>query len=143
MIPASLVQSALQEVTAKKKIVEDRAQQLEEAQASLQAAEVHSPVDGTVVARQAAVGKPATEAGDEFFQIATDLYALEVAVEPKAEDLKRIQPGQPAMVLVLDLQSQGMPGTVKAIKGSQVVVEFTSNQPAIKPGMQADVRLKL
>jgi multidrug resistance efflux pump len=136
-------QSALEDVAAKKKIVQDRAQQLEEAQTNLQAAEVHSPVNGTVVGRKAEAGKPAMEAGGEFFQIATDLYALEVTVEPKPEDLKRIHPGQPALVLVLDLESQGMPGAVKEIKANLVVVEFNSNTPAIKPGMPADVRLKV
>ena len=137
------VQNALREVTAKKKIVQDREQQLEEAQGNLDAADVRSPVDGTVVGRKAEIGKPAVEAGDEFFQIATDLYALEVTVEPKPEDLKRIQPGQQALVLLLDLQSQALPGVVKEIKDNQVVVEFQSNLPAIKPGMVADVRFKL
>jgi len=137
------VQNALREVTAKKKIVQDREQQVEEAQGNLQAAEVRSPVDGTVVGRKAEIGKPAIDGGGEFFQIATDLYALEVTLEPKPEELKRIQPGQQAMVLILDLQSQGLPGAVREIKGNQVVVEFESNSPAIKPGMVADVRLKL
>jgi HlyD family secretion protein len=137
------VQNALREVTAKKKIVQDREQQLEEAQGNLQTAEVRSPVDGTVVGRKAEIGKQANEAGGEFFQIATDLYALEVTLEPKPEELQRIRPGQQAMVLVLDLQSQGLQGVVREIKGNQVVVEFESNLPAIKPGMLADVRLKL
>jgi hypothetical protein len=78
-----------------------------------------------------------------LFQIATDLYALEVAVEPKAEILKRFAPGQPALVLVLDLQSAAMPGVVREIKDNQAIVEFNSVLPAIKPGMQADVRFKL
>src|SRR5947207_419992 len=42
------VQAALKQVEAAKRIVEDKAGQLEEAQADLQAAEVHSPVDGYV-----------------------------------------------------------------------------------------------
>jgi multidrug resistance efflux pump len=137
------VQNALREVAAKKRIAQDREQQLEEAQGNLGAAEVRSPVDGTVVGRQAEIGKPANEAGGEFFQIATDLYALEVTLSPKPEELNRIRPGQQAMVLVLDLQSQGLQGVVREIKGNQVVVEFESNLPAIKPGMLADVRLKL
>jgi preprotein translocase subunit YajC len=48
----------------------------------------------------------------------------------------------PALVLVLDLDSSGLPGTVKEIKDNQVIVEFASGIPAIKPGMVADVRLK-
>jgi FKBP-type peptidyl-prolyl cis-trans isomerase 2 len=78
-----------------------------------------------------------------LFQIATDLYAMEVALEPKAELLKRIVPGQPALVLVLDLQSTAMEGVVREIKDNQVIVEFNSTLPAIKPGMRADVRFRL
>jgi len=136
------VESTQRDVTARKKIVQDCERQLEEAQESLLAADVRSPVDGTVVVRKAEIGKPASDAGDEFFQIATDLYQLEVSVEPKPEDLKRIQPGQPALVLILDLQSQALPGVVREIKDNQVIVDFECNLPAIRPGMLADVRLK-
>jgi multidrug resistance efflux pump len=99
-------------------------------------------VDGYVVSRKGEVGGSAG-ISDELFQIATDLYALEVAVEPKAELLKRIVPGQEALVLVLDLQNTAMPGVVREIKDNQIIVEFNSTLPTIKPGMQADVRFKL
>ncbi|MCX6631192.1 MAG: biotin/lipoyl-binding protein [Candidatus Solibacter sp.] len=136
------IQSGVDEVNGAKKIVADRIRLLEEAQDNLSAAEVHSPVDGYVVSRKGEVGGSAG-LSDELFQIATDLYALEVAVEPKAEVLKRIVPGQEALVLVLDLQSAAMPGVVREIKDNQAIVEFNSTLPAIKPGMQADVRFKL
>jgi hypothetical protein len=64
-------------------------------------------------------------------------------VEGKPEVLKRIVPGQPALVLVLDLQSTAMPGVVREVKDNLATVEFSSALPAIKPGMQADVRFKL
>jgi HlyD family secretion protein len=137
------VQAALSQVAAAKRIVGDKAGLLEEAQVDLQAAEVHSPVDGFVISRHGEVGKSAEEFGEEFFQIATDLYALEVTVEPTPDALKRIHPGQQALVLLLDLQSSGMEGSVKQIRDTQVIVEFNSANPAIKPGMLADVRLKL
>ena len=136
------IQSGMDEVNGAKKIVADKVRQLEEAQDNLSAAEVHSPVDGYVVSRKGEVGGSAG-LSDELFQIATDLYALEVAVELKAELLKRIVPGQEALVLVLDLQSAAMPGVVREIKDNQATVEFNSTLPAIKPGMQADVRFKL
>jgi multidrug resistance efflux pump len=139
-LAAENVQSALQEVSNAKRIVDDKNRELEEAQANLQDAEVHSPVDGLVVARSGEAGKPA---GGELFEIATDLYALEVAAEAPEAVLKRLHPGQQALVLVLDLQSAGMPGAVKTIKDNQVIVEFSSTMPAIKPGMLASVRLKL
>ena len=137
------VQAALKQVEAAKRIVEDKAGQLEEAQADLQAAEVHSPVDGYVISRQGEAGKPADEFGEEFFRIATDLSALEVTVEPAPHVLKRMHPGQQALVLLLDLQSSAMEGIVNKIGDTQVIVEFTSASPAIKPGMLADVRFKL
>jgi hypothetical protein len=77
-----------------------------------------------------------------LFQIATDLYALEVPLEAKPEVTKRIHPGQPATVFVLDLQSTGLPGMVKEVKESEVIVEFGSIMPTIRPGMRADVRLR-
>jgi len=138
-----LMQEALRDLAAKRKILQERTQQVDEAKENLLTAEVRSPVDGIIVGRKAAIGKPADEAGNEFFQIATDLYALEVALEPKPQDLKRIQAGERALVLVLDLQSQGLPGAVRSVQGSQVLVEFECNLPGIKPGMLADVRLKL
>jgi multidrug resistance efflux pump len=137
------IQSGIDEAGAARKIVADKMRLLEEAQGNLSAAEVHSPVDGYVVSRKGEVGDSARGPGDELFQIATDLYAMEVALEPKPELLKRIVPGQPALVLVLDLQNAAMPGVVREIKDNQVIVEFDSTLPAIKPGMQADVRLKL
>jgi multidrug resistance efflux pump len=136
------VQSATEEVAAARKIVADKTKALEDAQYALSAAEVHAPVDGYVVSRKGEVGADAQQAG-ELFQIATDLYALEVVLEPKAEILKRLIPGQPALVLVLDLQSAAMEGAVREIKDNQAIVEFNSATPAIRPGMNADVRLKL
>jgi multidrug resistance efflux pump len=137
------VQGGTEAVNGARKLVADKMRLLEEAQTNLSAAEVHSPVDGYVVSRKGEVGGSAAEQGDELFQIATDLYSMEVALEPKAELLKRIVPGQPVLVLVLDLQNTAMPGVVGEIKGNQAIVEFDSTLPAIKPGMRADVRFKL
>jgi multidrug resistance efflux pump len=137
------IQSGMDEVNGGRKIAADKIRLLEEAQGNLSAAEVHSPVDGYVVSRKGEVGGSAEGLGDELFQIATDLYALEVAVEPKADLLKRMAPGQAALVLVLDLQSAAMTGVVREIKDNRVTVEFNSALPGIKPGMLADVRFRL
>ena len=139
----SNVQSAIDALTAAKKVLAEKSQQLEDAQGAFEAAEVRSPVDGLIVGRKGDLGMPVRESGDQLFQIATDVYALEVPVEPKPDVLKRLRPGQPALVVVLDLQTGGMPGTVKEIKGTEAIIEFTSTLPAIRPGMRADVRLKV
>lgn len=139
-LSAEQVQVALNALSDAKKALLDRNQELEAAQNNMQSADVESPVDGTVVGRNGEVGKPASA---ELFDIATDMYALEVALEPKPEILQRLRPGQPALVLILDLQSAGIPGRVKEIKDNQVIVEFNCALPAVRPGMPVDVRLQL
>jgi HlyD family secretion protein len=138
-LSAGQVQSALNALSAARKDLSDRNQELEAAQENIQSAEVRSPVDGTVVARNGEVGRPA---GADLFEIATDMYALEVAVTPEPGVLQRLRPGQPALVLIPDLQSAGISGQVSEIKGGEVVVEFNCALPAVRPGMTVDVRLK-
>ena len=139
------VAAASVKVNDAKNALTQKSRELEGTEGQYAAAEVHAPSDGVVVGRKGEAGKPAQEFGDQLFQIATDIYALEVPLLAKPEVLKRIHPGQSATVLVLDLQSAGIPGTVKEIKEKEgeIVVEFGSTVPAIRPGMRADVRLRL
>jgi multidrug resistance efflux pump len=138
------LQSAQKDVDNARKFAADQRAQLEEAQANMAASEVHSPVDGYVVAREGEVGKSAEEVGDKLFTIASDLFALEVVLEPKDEVLKRIIPGMPVTVNVLDLDGASFEGKVKEIKDKdhQVIVEFGSANPGVKPGMIASIRFK-
>jgi len=136
------VQNTLKELDNAKRVLAGKNQDLESAQSAVLAAVVESPVDGLVVARQGEVGQPAQELGANLFQIATDLFDLEVVIEPQPEVLKRMRPRQPALVVIPDLQSTGYPGEVKTIEEKQVVIAFQSPTPAIRPGMVADVRLK-
>ncbi len=138
-----ILKSATERLESAKKLLEDKSHELELVQGAYQAGEIQSPVDGLVVSRKGEVGKPAQEVGDALFTIATDIYALEVAVEPAADVLKRMYPGQAALIAVLDVQAGGIPGTVREIKGPQAIVEFNSTIPAIRPGMRAEVRLKM
>jgi HlyD family secretion protein len=139
-LSAGQLQSALNDLSAAQKDVLDRNQLLEAARNNMQSAEVRSPVDGTVVGRNGEVGGPA---GADLFDIATDMYALEVPLEPEPRVLQRLRPGQPALVLIPDLQSAGIEGQIREIKGNEVIVEFYSTLTAIRPGMPVDVRLKL
>ena len=127
------MQTAATRVAEARATLAQKQQELQDAEGDYEAAEVRAPVDGTVVGRKGEPGKPADEAGDQLFQIATDLYALEVTLEAKPEVTKRIHPGQPATVMVLDLQSMGLPGTVKEVKETEVIVEFGSTMPGDPP----------
>jgi multidrug resistance efflux pump len=138
------VEATQRDAANARKGVEDRRGALEDAQQNVAASEIHSPVDGYVVAREGELGTNAEALGERLFTIATDLYALEVVLEPKPDVLKRIIPGMPATVLVLDLESAAFEGKVKEVKEkeSQVIVEFGSANPGVKPGMVADVQFR-
>jgi multidrug resistance efflux pump len=138
------VQGAQKDLDNARKFAADKRALLEEAADALAASEVRSPADGYLVAREGEIGKSAEGLGDQLFTIATDLFALEVVLEPKEEMMKKIIPGMPVTVNILDLDSAAFEGTVKEIndKDHQVIVEFGSANPAVKPGMVADVRFK-
>jgi multidrug efflux pump subunit AcrA (membrane-fusion protein) len=139
---ASRVQDTLKQLDNAKRLLAARNAELEDAQNAVAAGVVESPVDGLVVARQGELGQPVAELGGELFQIATDLYDLEVVVEPSPEIRKRMRPHEPALVIIPDLQNTGYPGEVKQFVDKQVVIGFTSPTPAIRPGMVAEVRLR-
>ncbi|MBL8177597.1 MAG: biotin/lipoyl-binding protein [Bryobacterales bacterium] len=123
--------------------LEEREAALEEATEDLESANILAPVDGLVIKLGVDAGAEVSRAMQDLVQIATDPDLLEVVVEPDAAALERLQPGMPALIQVPDVTSEGLEGTVKEIKGNQVIVEFTSPYPAIKHGMSAAVRIKI
>ena len=130
-----------QELENSKKILDDKSRQLEEAQSGVQAAEVHSPVTGLVVARHGEVGKQ-QEQGSELFQIATDLSALAVEVEPEPPVMARLKPGQAAVIFVADVP-EGISGQLSDVEAGRVRLQFVSPSALVKPGMTAQVRIRL
>lgn len=137
------IDALLKEQDAAKKTLEERTQELEAAQADLAAAEVHAPVDGLVVGRRGNAGDNVNRSMKDLFLIATDLSRLAVVVEPPAPILDRIHPGQTAVVTVSEAQNEPLAAEVKKVENGQVTVEFTSPDPAVKPGLTAQVRIKL
>ena len=127
-----------------RKVLADKLNALENAKAHLQAGEVHSPVNGLVVALKGEPGKTVQPGeGNEIFSIAVNLSELQAVVEAHPSFVKRIKPGQQMMVFLADVPGEGVPGTVKEVAGDQVVVAFTSPTSLIKPGMTAQVRMRV
>ena len=131
------------EAEALRKTVAEKAEDLEEAKTAVSAGEVRSPVDGVVTARRGSLGEDVDRSMTDLFQIATELSALEVVVEPPPAALRRIKQGQQAVVRVAELSGEGLAGVVKRVENGQAVVEFTSPLPEIKPGLTAQVTIKL
>lgn len=133
----------IKEHESAKRVLEDKLNDAEEAKAHLAAAEVRSPVEGLVVERKGEVGKElGAQEQTELFRIAVNLSELQVRVNPEPDALKRLKPGDAALVIVADLGGEGIAGTVKEIQGTQATVTFTSPNPVVKPGMTAQVRIK-
>jgi multidrug resistance efflux pump len=116
---------------------------LEAAQQDLAACEIHSPVDGIVVARSKQPGDEVNRDLKDLFQIAVELSSLEVVLEPEPPVLERIRPGQEAVIQLAEIPTEGLPGKVREIHNGQVAVEFVSPSTAIRPGLTAQVRIKL
>lgn len=139
----SRLASLQKELEKARAALDQKSQALEEARQNLAAAEILSPVDGLVVARSKQAGDTVSPDVHDLFQIAVDLSFLEVVLEPDPPTLERLRPGQPALVEVAEGPVGGMAGRVKEIKSGQVIVEFSNASPAVKPGLTAQVRIKV
>jgi HlyD family secretion protein len=125
-----------------RRLLEESNRELDDAQQDLAGSEIRSPVDGILVARARQAGEEVTREVKDLFQIATELTSLEAVVEPEPPVLARIHAGQEAAILMAELP-QVIPGLVREIKAGQVIVEFASPGPAVRPGLSAQVRIKL
>jgi len=139
----SRLSALLKDIESARRALDEKKQALEESKQSLVAAEIHSPVDGIVVGRTRQAGDPVSPEVRDLIQVGVELSALEVVLEPEPPILARIRTGQPALVDVVEGPPGGMAGEVKAIKGTLVIVEFANPSPAVRPGLQAHVRIKL
>lgn len=128
--------------TARQRLAE-RNEDLEAAKAQVAAGQVHSPVTGILVGRRAEAGAEVDPSMKDFLQIATDLTLLQITVEPPAPVLPRLRAGLPALVFLAEVPNGGLPGVVRAVKERQVVVEFNNPSPAVKPGLMAQVQIRL
>jgi HlyD family secretion protein len=131
------------DLDAARRSLEEHNAEAETAAAQSAGAEIRSPVNGILVARNGEPGKLiGPEEAKDLLEIAADLSQLAVTVHATPPALQHIRPGQDALILVADL-SGVIPATVKDIKGSEVTLSFLSPSPVIRPGMTAQVRLKL
>jgi multidrug resistance efflux pump len=137
------VSDLVRDLEAAKHTLDQRNAETETATTQSAGAELRSPVSGILIARKGEAGKMiGPEEAKDLFQIAVDIAQLNVVIQPDAPALKRVHPGQDALVFIADLPG-ATPAIVKEIKGSDVVLEFVSPSPVIRPGMTAEVRLRL
>lgn len=137
------IQAVTRDLDTARRRLDEISEELDLAKEELAAAEVHSPVDGILVARRGEAGGEVNRSMTDLFQIAVQLASLDVVVEPPPPALARIRPGQPAAVRVAEVADAALPGAVRDVKGSQVFIEFTSPNPAIRPGLTAQATIRI
>ena len=126
-----------------KKLLQHATEESEKVKEHLAAGEVHAPVSGIVVGRRGEPGGPVDPSIRNLFEIAADLSQLEVVADAAPDVLARLKPGQPAMIRVAEVPGEALGGTVVRVEGGHVVVEFGNPNPLVKPGLTAQVVLKL
>jgi HlyD family secretion protein len=141
-VAESRLSALVKSLDAARSTLDEKNQALDAAREQAAAAEIHSPANGLLVAVSRQPGEEVTTEVQDLFQIAVNLSALEAVVQPDPPALARIRPGQEALIQSADLPDV-VPGRVKEIQGAQVIVEFTSPNPALRPGATAQVRIRL
>jgi multidrug resistance efflux pump len=130
------------ELDTARQTLDNKTQAYEDATAQVASGEVVSPVDGFVLARRGQPGDEVTIEMEDLFRIAVNLSSLKVMVQPEPPVLERIRPGQEAVIQIAELP-EGIVGKVSEVQGNQVWIEFTNTSPIVKPGMTAQVVVKL
>jgi multidrug efflux pump subunit AcrA (membrane-fusion protein) len=105
------------------------------------AAEVRAPVDGILVGTARSAGEDVTPEIPDLLRIAVNVAELEAVVEPPPPALARIKPEQEALLAFAEL-AETLPGKVREVAGNQVIIDFSTPNPAVRPGMTAHVRIR-
>ena len=134
--------SVTKDLDAARAIAQARAEELDDARAELAAGDLHAPADGTVVGRNGQPGESVNRAASDLFQIAVNLNQLQVVLSVDPKTLERIHPGAPALIQIAEAPD-AITASVREVKSGQVFVDFTSPSPAVRPGLTAQVKLRL
>jgi hypothetical protein len=85
---------------------------------------------------------PAPDDTPDLFEIAVNVAQLRVVLEPPPPVLEKIHAGQQAMIQLAEVPDP-IESKVTDVSGGKVTIEFTSPNPAVKPGMTTQVVIKL
>ena len=124
-----------------KKLLADKNQDLDDVKAQLLATEVHAPVDGLLVGHKADAGEEVKRDMADLFQIATNVVELELTVEVTPPQAALLKPGMSAVIQVAEAGNQPIMAMVKTVADGMAVLEFNAPDPAVKPGLTAQVRV--
>ena len=131
------------DIEAAKKTLDEKNAEMEDAESNLQATQIHAPVDGVILERKGEAGAEVKLGEDGVFRIGTDLGQLQVVLEPEPPVLAKLQAGMGALVILAEFAAEPLNAEISRIENGKAYVLFGSPDPAIKPGVTAQVRIKL
>jgi multidrug resistance efflux pump len=142
-VAESRVAELLKEIETTKRILEQKNEALEDADLKLQATQIHAPADGIILSRKGEAGVEIKLGEEDIFRIGTDLGLLQMVVEPEPPVLARLKPGMAAMIILAENAAEPLMAEIGRVENGKVYVPFGSPDPSIRPGLTAQVRIKL
>ena len=137
------ISSVSRELDAARKLLEGKSEDVDHAKAQEGSGEVLSPVNGVVVARRGQAGDDVHPSMTDLFQIASDLSLMQAVAEASPAQIKQIKQGQPVTISIAEMGGEVLQGSVIKAENGKVTVEFGNPNPQIKPGLTAQIRIKL
>jgi HlyD family secretion protein len=126
---------------------------LSAAEAALANADLRSPADGVIVARNIEAGqRVAPNAETPLYLVATGLTTLRVTVPIGEQHVDKVKVGDKAVITVASLPAQRFSGLVTNVRPlartdrgapSEIVVDTPNPDLLLKPGMKATVYLEI
>lgn len=137
------ITSLSRDLDAARKLLEGKVEDLDQTKAQIGSGDVVSPVDGVVVGRRGQAGDPVHPSMADLFRIATDLSRLQAVADVSPAFAGKVKPGFPVTVVVAELGGETLQGTVLQVDQGRIVADFANPNPAVKPGLTAQIRIKL
>jgi HlyD family secretion protein len=131
------------DLDAARKLLESKSEDLDVAKERIGSGDVLSPVTGIVVGRRGQAGDDVHPSMTDLFQIASDLSVMHAVADASPAQISRVKVGQPATVLLAEMGGEILQGAVVKLEYGKIVVQFPSPNPLIKPGLTAQIRIKL
>lgn len=136
------IETLNRDLDAARKILAGKEEEAEQARARIQAGQVLAPVGGTVSGRRGQVGETIGTETTDFIQIATDLSTLQAVADMDKQQAALIRAGQEVLVVVAE-SGHALSGVVTSAVEGKVTVEFVNPHPDVKPGVTAQIRIKI
>jgi HlyD family secretion protein len=137
------ISSLSRDLDSARRQLEGKSEDVEATKAQIGSGDVVSPVNGILVARRGQPGDPVHPSMTDLLQIATDLSSLQAVADVSPAFAGRVTPGTDVTVVIAELGGETLAGKVLKVEDGRIFAEFANPNPAVRPGLTAQMRIKL